>query len=196
MSIYEIFFYQSNAFYLLPSRFWELGLGSICALISLKKYTIIDSFRGNQILEFVFLMLIVTPVFTFTEFTIFPSYNAIYSTLGTAGIILFSSKTTLLGKFMYIRLLTYIGLISYSLYIWHYPIISISKFINLDALNNKFFLVFISLIAAIISYHLIEKPFRNKNFLKQKTIFISTAIGIFLFSSAGYFIYKGNLIYF
>ena len=195
LSIYEINFYQSNAFYLLPSRFWELSLGSICALINLKKYPIIDSFRGNQMLEFIFLMLIIIPVFAFTEFTTFPSYNAIYSTVGTAGIILFSSKTTWLGKFLSIRLLTYIGLISYSLYIWHYPIISISKFVNLEILHNKFFLVFISILAAIISYHLIEKPFRNKKFLKQRTIFIASAIGIFLFSSAGYYIYKGNMNY-
>lgn len=195
LSIYEINFYQSNAFYLLPSRFWELGLGSICALISLKKYRIIDSFKGNQILEFIFLILIIAPIFAFTEFTIFPSYNAIYSTVGTAGIILFSTKTTWLGKFLSIRLLTYIGLISYSLYIWHYPIISISKFIDLDVLNNKFFLVFISILVASISYHFIEKPFRNKKFLSQKTIFLSAAVGIFLFSSAGYLIYKGNMSY-
>ena len=70
------------------------------------------------------------------------------------------------------KILVGIGLISYSLYLWHHPILTFDKILNFSDGNIfiKLGLILVSIILAIFTYLLIEKPFRNQNFYSTKKL--------------------------
>ena len=162
-------------FYFTFSRAWELALGGICAYIIFYKKIFLSHGMKN-LLSFVGFGLILFCVFYFDKLTPHPSFYTILPTLGTALIILFADKNSLVKKFFSIKLLVYLGLISYSLYLWHQPLLVFGRLYFENFLNfQKFIVIIVSLFFSILSYHLIEKTFRNK-----KKINLSIFLKIFL----------------
>ncbi|MEE9397930.1 MAG: acyltransferase [Methylococcales bacterium] len=107
-------------FYLIFSRAWELFAGSLIAFSGLHNYSIKKSFR--EILGFSGLGLIIYSTIYFNKNTPFPSFYTLVPVIGTVLIIAFSDKNTSIGKFLSNKLFVSIGLISYSLYLWHQPL--------------------------------------------------------------------------
>ena len=85
-------------------------------------------------------------------------------------------------KFLSNRLMVGIGLISYSLYLWHHPILSFDKILNISNgdILIKICLIVLALILAICTYFFVEKPFRQKKFYSTKKLIITLSISIFL----------------
>ena len=85
--------------------------------------------------------------------------------LGVCLIIWFSDKDEIVTKILSSKLFVGIGLISYSLYLWHYPIFAFARttefYQRADLLENLFLGILI-FVLSIFSYYLIEKPARNK----------------------------------
>lgn len=182
--------YPNLNFYILTSRGWELLLGSILAY-----YEIILGHRSknrklNLLLPSVGLLLISYSIIFFSDELFHPSFYTLCPTIGVALIIWFSDKNELVTKIISTKLFVGIGLISYSLYLWHYPIFVFSKITEYAQGNlfKKFLLGIIILVLSIFSYYFIEKPFRNKK-LKFKKISI---IIIFILSLLA--IYNFNII--
>jgi peptidoglycan/LPS O-acetylase OafA/YrhL len=96
--------------------------------------------------------------------------------IGVCLFIWFSHKDELVTKVLSTKLLVGIGLISYSLYLWHYPIFAFTRETNFfeGSIGKKLIIGIIILILSIFSYYFIEKPFRNKkdNFLKISLVII------------------------
>jgi peptidoglycan/LPS O-acetylase OafA/YrhL len=113
----------TSAFYLLPTRAWELGVGSIIAIYTIEKKNIGGGLNFPiHILFFIELLgisMILIPVFLFTNVTPFPGYASISPVIGTGIIILFSNNNTIIGKILANKFLVFVGLLSYSLYLWH-----------------------------------------------------------------------------
>jgi hypothetical protein len=108
--------------------------------------------------------LILFSALTFNSFTAFPGPYALVPTLGGLCVVLFSSHTRFIAGFLSSNPLKYLGDISYSWYLWHWPII---VFCQILAPGNGFLLLLsglLSVIPAAISYHYIESYFRRKNF--------------------------------
>jgi hypothetical protein len=86
--------------------------------------------------------------------------------IGTCLIIVFSNSCSPINKILTSKKLTGIGLISYSLYLWHYPIFAFSRINGLNEENiiYKLFLILVTFTLSILTYYFIEKPTRNKNF--------------------------------
>ena len=160
-------------FFMLTSRLWELGIGSLLAFYELK-YGNIKNELPNQTMPLLGLAMIAYSIVFFNNQTPHPSFITLLPTLGTALIILYSAnKTDLVGKVLSWKPIVGIGLISYSLYLWHYPIFAFVRLADSNVSNDeKYLLLLLTISLSIFSYFLIEKPFRNKQYFNFKSFII------------------------
>ncbi|MCK5877582.1 MAG: acyltransferase [Candidatus Marithrix sp.] len=181
----------SATFYLLPTRGWELAIGAGIAFYFLYRKQTIQTFllhrSVNELLGLLGLLMIGYGIFVFDEKTPFPSFYALIPTIGTGLIILFASSKTITGRLLSTKLLVLIGLISYSAYLWHQPLLAFARQGTVNDLSSTTYaiLAFLSLPLAYLSWRFIEKPFRTKDVFSQKEIFLFFSIGSVLFITIG-----------
>lgn len=185
--------YPSAAFFLLPTRGWEILLGAFCAFY-LDKKSLDGESQTAHIFSVVGLSLIVFAVFTFDETTPMPGLYALVPTVGTALIILFGTDKTIGGKVLSNSMFVGIGLISYSAYLWHQPIFSFARHAVLGEPSNNVMLGLsaLSIVLAFISWKIIETPFRNKRKFSQNKILSLAAISTFCIMMIALFGYLNN----
>lgn len=158
-SVVGVYKAPSATFYLLPTRAWELGIGALMAAGALK-----ESKTGliNEIMSAAGIALIVVGLFWLTPDSAFPGPNALLPCLGAMLLIVFGRDTST-GRILSSGLIRYIGKLSYSLYLWHWPVIVFYRLIMFT--GNPFLdssvMVVVSFTLAIFSYHIIERPFRQ-----------------------------------
>lgn len=176
------------AFYLLPTRGWELLLGAILSFYLYKKQDNISFNRiTNQIMSMVGVVLIIYAIFNFDNMTPVPSFYTVIPTLGTVLIILFAREGTLVHSVLTTRVFVMIGLISYSAYLWHQPLFAFAKYISLNepSMLLMMCLCILTFPLAYFSWRFIEKPFRNPKAVGRKMIFIQSGVGISIFIILG-----------
>ncbi len=172
-------------FYILPTRVWELLLGSFIAYSEYLKRNseILQSTSKNGwraycnylnllLLHFGLFLLLFAIIFFDKELG-HPSIKTLVPTLGTFLIIKFKNKNSIVIKILSSNVLVGIGLISYSLYLFHYPIIVFYNFSEFYDQNiiNKIFLFIVIVFISVVSYFFIERPARDKK-IKFKSILI------------------------
>ena len=172
--------YPSASFYFTHTRLWELLAGSILAYFEITLGHRSKQKILNIILPKIGLLLIFVTIIFFKLYFPHPSAHTLPVILGVCLIIWFSDKDELITKMLSSKLFVGVGLISYSLYLWHYPLFAFARitemFEKADLLVKLFFGIFI-LALSIFSYYLIEKPARNKK-NKFKIIFSIIVISI------------------
>ena len=172
--------YPSATFYLLHTRIWELLAGSILAYFEVNLGHRSKNRILNLILPTVGIFLILYSIIFFDDKIFHPSFYTIPSIIGICIIIWFSNEKELITKILSSRLFVGVGLISYSLYLWHYPIFAFARTKDNDPSQyDKLEWIFLAVILSIISYIFIEKPARNKKFsfsLLIKIIVIITSL--------------------
>jgi peptidoglycan/LPS O-acetylase OafA/YrhL len=158
------YMYRSSAFYLAPTRAWELFLGTILSLKILP--AISGAFRRN-ISTIVGIGLILFAAIFFSSSTPFPGLAALAPCLGAA-LIIAGGETgkSLVGRALSSKPAVFIGLISYSLYLWHWPIMVFQKIgtILIHGASDRVggMVAFaVSLVIATLSWRFVELPFRN-----------------------------------
>jgi peptidoglycan/LPS O-acetylase OafA/YrhL len=183
--------YPKAGFYLLPTRGWELLIGSLVAISTFKGN--IPSWikpQLNELLSLCGLAFIVIAVFIFDKHTPFPSVYALLPTMGTALIILFATKGTLTNKLLCNGLLVKLGLISYSAYLVHQPLFAFARHRSLGepSIGLMATIVFGSFVAAYFIWKFIEQPFRtNKQIISGKKLLLLAVciiVGLFTFGMA------------
>lgn len=146
------------AYYLLPTRFFELLVGSCLALGW--RYLPKPSVIVQNTLSLSGLALIIFGAFYLTEHHSFPGYNALYPVIGTAFIIYASGG--LVGRFLSTKPMIYSGNISYSLYLWHWPILAFIRYTSIElTLSAQVAVIVLTYLLSMFSYRFIEEPFRN-----------------------------------
>ncbi len=182
----------SANFYLLPSRAWELFTGALCALYLAREErtpengaTIPCSVRN--ILALVGITLIVAGLGLIDNSTPFPSRYTLLPVLGTALIILFARGDTIAGRLLARRPLVAVGLISYSLYLWHQPLFAFARLRSEEDPGPMLYLLLIAAAfpLAFLSWRYIEKPFRSRDRFTRKQIFTFSGGGILLLICLG-----------
>jgi len=184
--------YPSASFYFLHTRIWELIAGSLLAYFEISGKRLTNSYRLNFILPFIGILLIGYSVIFFNDRIFHPSFYTVLPVLGACLIIWFSNKDEIITKILSTKIFVGIGLISYSMYLWHYPIFAFARMkSNAVSQYDKFEWIILTILLSIISYFFIEKFFRNKttNFLKILSIFLLTII---IFFSSIFIIYKSK----
>ncbi len=158
------------AFYFSLSRGWEILLGSLCALLKMRFKKI--KFNQSEYVCYISLIVILLSVFFFNERTLHPSFFSLFPVLATCFLILYSEESKSFKKILEFGPLTATGLISYSLYILHFPMIAFIGYldINLSFVITIVFLICLFLIS-YISWVYIETPFRKKNIINKKSFF-------------------------
>nr|WP_256413808.1 MULTISPECIES: acyltransferase family protein [unclassified Marinobacterium] len=186
ISVYlEIIQEYSANFYLIFSRSWELFVGSIIAFYGSKLKFCKPGL--NDALGAIGLAMIVLTMFIFDEYTAFPGFNALLPVIGTALVIVYTSHDRGAGKILAHKYMVAIGLISYSLYLWHQPIFA---FLRLKTVSHPQLWTFIVSILlaftmATLSYRYIERPFRDRKKVSRKAIFSFSFASLALFIGVG-----------
>ncbi|MBI3151201.1 MAG: acyltransferase [Chloroflexi bacterium] len=194
LNLYGINHDPSGAFYLVHMRVWELLIGSILAtkIISTKINPFIYNLLGG-----IGLGMLIAPIFLYTTDTPFPGMAATLPTLGTALVIYSGDENkTVVGRILSFWPLVFIGQISYSLYLLHWPFIVFAKYYAILELKpiEIAIILFAILILSTLSWRFIETPFRQRTFLKRRSIFQFATITMLLIMSIGSIIYlKGGL---
>lgn len=180
LSIWGMRSFSTATFYLFPTRAWELLFGS---LLALNLFPAIRSQRQRECCAACGLILICWAVFHFSPTTPFPGANALFPCFG-ALLIISAGKdgSSMVGRLLGLRPVVFVGLISYSLYLWHWPVLVFARqiFYQQRSVWHLPPILIISLFMAILSWKYIEQPFRTKQNFHQKKIF-SLATGVMLF---------------
>jgi len=187
-------------FFLLPTRAWELLLGSMLAVLPATVF--VRNFALREILCLAGLAGIFLPVFFYGEQTPFPGLAALPPCLGTAALIWANTaanrdvKRGWAASALSWSPVVFIGLISYSLYLWHWPVICYTSYWAVAEFTamEKWGLVLASVVLAAVSWRWVEKPFRKKMgvFTSRKTV-VGMALLVSLFlGCAGWCGYQSN----
>ena len=172
------------AFYLLYARGWELLIGSFCALIVSDSKLVINTPKYiRECLAWLGLSLILFSIFVYTEATPTPGRYILLPTLGTALIILFANSAGSLGRLLSSPQLVFIGLLSYSTYLWHQPLLAFAKYLMGEEFNLILsgILCVLSFVIGYLSWKYIENPFRYGKFgwnTQRRVFSTSIALGI------------------
>ncbi len=173
----------SAAFFLLPSRLWELLIGALIAFYFLNRKKLLSQ-KINKSISLLGLFLIIYAILNFDKGTPFPSLLTLVPTLGAGFVILCANEETFTGRLLANKFLVFIGLISYSAYLWHQPIFAFSRHIYLG--NPPFFtivlLILLCFFIAFLTWKYVESPFRNKKKFSSKSILYISILGIGFFA--------------
>lgn len=161
VNIFTIAHYRHAAFYSPLSRFWELMMGGLLAYLAMHRPALLRR-RGN-VRSAVGLLLIAFGVIFLTKDVAFPGYWALLPTVGAFLIISGGSEAWVNRHLLSARPMLGIGLISYPLYLWHWPILVFAKLVKGYVLTTAeaFFAIAASLLMAYLTYEFLEKPLRR-----------------------------------
>jgi hypothetical protein len=149
----------SAAFYLTPFRIFEFAIGALMVwVIKLQPSRVIL----NEVLLLFGLSIILYAAVTLNEESPFPYFNALVPCVGTAFVI-HSGSAPLGGLLLRNRIAVGLGVISYSVYLLHWPLIVFWTYVKFDALNTseKLSLCLVTVFGAALMYRFVEQPFRK-----------------------------------
>ena len=190
----NVFISPEAAFYQASSRAWELLVGALIACylffydnpqkVAFHRFTC--EFGG-----IIGIGLIAFAVFGYGKATPFPGFYALIPVVGTGLIILCATNQSYVGRLLGHRAFVGLGLISYSLYLWHQPLLAFGRLNNLDEPDGGFLmgLIFLALAFAFLSWKYVEKPFRRGS-VGRHTLYFSAVIATLSMSTLGYFIHS------
>ena len=171
---------QMLAFFLTPMRAWELMFGVFIAMHERRWRPALAQVRfATTTVEVAALAMIMVPIFLYDSTTQFPGWSAIPPVLGTALLILLSRPETLVGRILASRGFVFIGLLSYSAYLWHQPLYALSRMQGLTEAGWPTYAVLIVLtfVLAWLSLKFIEAPFRDRRRFTRTQIYAGFTIG-------------------
>lgn len=188
---------QTTAFYFPLSRFWELLVGGSLALYLAKSRPSSHFLKSQRFMElagFAGLALCIFGFLFITSKVSFPGFWAIVPTLGALLVILAGQGSVSNRILLSNKLVVAVGLISYPLYLWHWPLLSFVRIIEGTfreaSLQSRFAAVCLSLALAYLTYAYVEKPLRFGSSRARKTVFL--VIAVMAIASTGAVISKTN----
>lgn len=169
-------YYPSATYFLLPTRAWELLIGTI---ISFKIIPSVNNKLLKNSLFLIGLLLIFASINLIDEHTLFPGYIVLFPILG-ASIVIYNAInfTSSLQSILELKIFVFIGRISYPLYLWHWPIISFYSYLkvtpwtNLDGLTC----IIISFIIAYLTWRYVEMPIKKYSLILDNKKYVYTII--------------------
>lgn len=167
-------------FYMPLTRMWELLAGGLLAAVQLHRgQRTADGHALRQLLSAVGVVLLGTAIFGLTGKTVFPGWAALLPVAGTVCLIAAGPAAAinryLLGNPVFVA----IGLISYPLYLWHWPLLSFPKIVQgLEIpFSTKISAVTLAVLCATLTYWLVEKPLRHQG-KKVSLVLLALAITV------------------
>ncbi|MEE4188379.1 MAG: acyltransferase family protein [Roseobacter sp.] len=186
--------YASEAFYLPLTRTYELGIGALLALapvVQMPRRALREIFAAAG------LTMIAYAVMFFDASTVFPGSAALVPCIG-AGLVIFAAKSdTLVGRALSLGPMVFVGLLSYSLYLWHWPILVLARHYTASLHLPPLVVsgcIGVAFVMSIFSLRYVETPFRHRSLAASKrsmftasgaALTATIAAGAVVFSSEG-----------
>lgn len=145
-------------FFFTPLRAWEILLG--CLIATLRANQVRAQRRTATYLSLIGAALLMAPLWFFQSSDSFPGISAV-APVASTGILILYSPGTFVGRILSSRILIFLGDISYSLYLWHWPLMVLGRRVFEELWINALFAVPVSLILAVVSTRNFEDRFRN-----------------------------------
>ncbi|NOD49755.1 MULTISPECIES: acyltransferase family protein [unclassified Ruegeria] len=191
--IVSVWMVQRNppgAFYLPQARAWELLLGAMTAICVAQGWGKVIETRPNLTFWLVLLAmaLIIWPVATYGPETVFPGFSAVPPCLGTAILILTGAyRKTVATRLLSVPPMVFIGKISYSLYLWHWPVLVFAIYVSVDPLTFSELIgcILLSFLLATLSWRYVEAPFRKSPGFGRQQIFTFGSVSAVLIAGIG-----------
>ncbi len=182
------------AFYLLPARFWELLAGVLASFLLLSRPEF-GTPPLRQTGAAVGLLMIAGAAIGFDHDTPFPGLAALLPVAGSVLVILCARPDNLTGRLLGSRALVGIGLVSYSAYLWHQPLLAFSRYREHagDSEIVGALLVLASLALAWLSWRFVERPFRTRSLIATASVMrlaLMAGVGFIAFGVTGH-LYDG-----
>lgn len=175
------------AFFLLPMRAWELLCGAMLAVLPVTERKLAPAVY--QAVSLAGLAAVLIAIFAFTPSTPFPGWPALLPVLGATAMIWANGQTpTWVGRLLSARLLVGVGLISYSLYLWHWPVFVYANAASIDGMQPREALMWVALSVALgwLSWRFVELPFREKRWLAgRKPVLVGGLVAMLVVAGAG-----------
>ncbi|EGI6812645.1 acyltransferase [Escherichia coli] len=174
-------------FYSIATRAWELLIGAFAAFLYMRKEQVRVSWWAASMLSIIGVLLIASSYIYLDKTTPFPGRYALMPTVGAFLVILFAHGSCITGRILSIKPVVFIGLISYSAYLWHQPVMAIlrhkyvyepSSLVMITAILGTFAL-------SVFSWKYIETPFRKTKSDTKKILSYSVAF-LSLFATIGF----------
>ena len=207
--------YPSATFYSIASRAWELLIGALLAHLSLQKVSVFfgsvrssaasgagmetrplfdsDSVAGRNLLSVAGLALIVLACTLVRGGKGFPGWWALLPTLGAACLIAAGPRAWFNRVILSNRAIVWIGLISYPLYLWHWPLLSFAQIVEsgVPALTIRIGAVLVAVLLGWLTFYVLEQPIRRRG-QRSNTVAIVLALLVVLLGCIGNWVYNKN----
>ncbi|WP_397450889.1 acyltransferase family protein [Pseudomonas sp. NA-150] len=187
LNIWAVSHQPDAAFFLLPMRAWELLCGAMLAVLPASSLNVRPwVYQGVSLAG---LLAVLLAVFGFDKNTVFPGWAALLPVLGVTAMIWANGQSaTLVSRLLGTRVLVAVGLISYSLYLWHWPVYVYANAASIDGVQSFEAVAWIALsvVLAYLSWRFIETPFREKRLLPgRKSMVVAAVVSMLLLTLMG-----------
>ena len=171
------YYKPSFAFYSMPTRYWELGVGALVALLVAKNLEIYKTLRNYRL----FVFLVLESTFFLNLGTVVLSQ--IFASIAT-GYLLFPGSNDIASKFLSNRKIIWFGVRSYSIYLIHWPVLVLANYLfGLGVLKNMLCIV-VTVLLSTFTYRFIENPFRMGRFKVSAISTITLGLPIVILATA------------
>ncbi|MFI7812443.1 acyltransferase family protein [Citrobacter werkmanii] len=180
----------SFAYYMIPSRAFELLIGGMCSIYLKNTFPTI---KIRSLLASLGAIIIIASSLILSKHSNFPGLNALPVCLGTAMIIIAGNGNIYpsVNKILSFKPVVYIGKISYAAYLWHWPLIAFYNYRGLPLTPlNQLTIIITTLLLSSITFHFIENKTRYLNFSFQKTVLIFFVLPVIAFTGITIASYK------
>lgn len=181
----------THNFYMLQSRAWELMIGAICAVAAAGTWGGSTwSLPTLNALSSVGFAMIAWAMLLFGQHIPTPSVYALLPTLGAALIVLYARPGTWVHKLLSLKALVFVGLISYSTYLWHQPLLAFARIYSFNAPTDELnaFLIAATFLLAWLTWKYVEQPFRNRQRIPVRSlVFTALPVSVALMSLGALF---------
>ncbi|HTO52887.1 MAG TPA: acyltransferase family protein [Myxococcota bacterium] len=176
--------FRDADFYLAPTRAWELGIGSLLAMGAVRAP---GSRALRELAAAAGLAGILYAVTRYGESTKFPGVTALPPVLGSALLLWAGTNgTSAVGRLLSTRPAVFVGLISYSLYLWHWPLLVYASYVPVRVLRvpEALGVIALSAVLATLSFRYIERPFRGARSRFDRAVMFRGGVGVSLATAA------------
>jgi len=168
---------SENAFFMSPPRAWEFLIGGV---IAIEGFPVLRNRVLQHIVRGIAVVMILIPVFTYQQGPEFPGYRALLPCAGAALFIWCGAgiPNQVRHPLSFLSMLRFCGQISYSLYLWHWPLFTFARFskasLTLD-LVDKTLLFALTVVISYLSWRYVEQPFRDRRLAPTRGAAFGTA---------------------
>lgn len=180
LSVYMVVKHPVAGFYSPFSRMWELMVGGMLGYIMLYKPDYLPGHeKVSSAIALLGIVLVGAGVFLLDKSSLFPGWLALLPVVGAFLVILASPDNWVNSYLLGNRFLVGVGLISYPIYLWHWPLLSYANILNADTRGVRITLVMVSILLAWLTYYFVERKFK-RSYTGYSIITMSLVMAVFL----------------